>query len=123
MELTERVNPIKITDKETNRVYVLDFDRDAVIFAENRGFDWDEVGNKPATLIPFIWYVAFRRYDKKISMEKTTKLLEELGGMKQAWLLRLRELYNQSMAALIADPDLEGKEDEAKNGNLTVELD
>lgn len=122
MELTERVNPIKLTDKETNHTYILDFNRDTVRFAEERGFDWDEVGNKPATLIPLIWYTAFRRYDPRISLDKTTKLLEDLGGMKPSWIVRLRELYNQALTSLIAQDTADGEE-EVKNAKVTVELD
>lgn len=122
MELTERVNPIKVIDTETNHTYILDFNRDTVRFAEERGFDWDEVGNKPATLIPLIWYTAFRRYDPRISLDKTTKLLEDLGGMKPSWIVRLRELYNQALTSLIAQDTADGEE-EVKNAKVTVELD
>lgn len=122
MELTERVNPIKVIDTETNHTYILDFNRDTVRFAEERGFDWDEVGNKPATLIPLIWYTAFRRYDPRISLDKTTRLLEDLGGMKPSWIVRLRELYNQALTSLIAQDTADGEE-EVKNAKVTVELD
>lgn len=119
---SDRVAPIKITDKETNHVYVLDFNRESVQFAESNGFDWDLVSSQPATLIPLIWYCAFRRYDRRISRDKTTQLLEDLGGMRVDWLKRLKELYDQSMASLIADPDKANEED-AKNAKLTVSLD
>ena len=122
MKITDRVNPIKITDKETNHVYTLDFNRETVQFAEDRGFNWNLVGEKTATMIPLIWYCAFRRYDKRISLEKTTKLLEDLGGMRVEWLARLHELYDQSMASLIADPD-KPEDDDGKNAMLTVSLD
>lgn len=111
------VAPMKVFDDETNRTYTLDFNRDTVRFAEDRGFTWDAVGDRPATLVPFIWYCAFRRYDPRISLEKTTKILEDLGGMKPKWIKRLRELYDQALVTLIADDD-----DEVKNGHLTVEL-
>ena len=123
MTITERVNPIKITDKETNHIYVLDFSRDTVNFAEENGFDWDQIGTKPATMIPLLWYCAFRRYDRRISFDKTTQLLEDLGGMRMEWIKRLHELYDQSMASLIADPDKVDSEDNAKNAMLTVTLD
>jgi len=120
MELTEKVNPIKVKDLETNHTYVLDFNRETVEFAEARGFTWDEVGDKPATLIPLIWFVAFRRYDSRISKAKTDKLLEDKGGLKPKELKRLRELYDQCLAPLIADDDAE---EDAKNAKVTVELD
>ena len=72
-------------------------------------------------MIPLIWNAAFRRYDKKLSMEKTTKILETLGGMRPEWLARLKQLYDQSLASLIADPD--ETEEEGKNAKMTVSLD
>lgn len=117
MEELKQIAPMKVFDDETNRTYTLDFNRDTVRFAEDRGFDWDEVEKRPATLVPLIWFVAFRRYDPRISFEKTTKLLEDLGGMKPKWIRRLRELYDQALTTLIADDN-----DEVKNGHLTVEL-
>lgn len=120
---TEKVAPIRIKDAETNHTYILDFSRETVQFAEDRGFDWDLVGTKPGTLIPLIWFCAFRRYDRRISYEKTTQMLEDLGGMRTDWLRRLRALYDQSMASLIADPDKEESEEDAKNAKLTVSLD
>ena len=119
---SERVSPIKIKDAETNHTYILDFSRETVQFAEARGFDWDIVGSQPGTMIPLIWYCAFRRYDRRISLEKTTQILEDLGGMRTDWLKRLRALYDQSMASLIADPDKEEDEEAAKNAKLTVSL-
>ena len=121
MELKEKVNPIKITDTETNRIYTLDFNRDSVRFAEDRGFTWDALGERPATYIPIIWFAAFRRYEPRISLEKTTKILEDLGGMKPSWVVRLRELYDQALVSLISNDDTETEED-AKNAKMTVEL-
>ena len=39
----ERVNPIRITDTETGETYVLEFSRESVKFAEQRGFKISEL--------------------------------------------------------------------------------
>ena len=119
MELKEKVNPIKITDEETGKVYILDFNRETVQFAEDRGFTWEAVGDRPATMIPLIWYTAFRRHDPRISLDKTTKILEKLGGIQPKWVKRLHELYDQALVSLIADDSDEGA---SKNAKMTVEL-
>lgn len=111
------IAPMKVYDDETNRTYILDFNRDTVRFAEERGFKWDDFEDHIATYVPLIWFCAFRRYDPRISLEKTTKLLDDLGGMRPKWIKRLRELYDQALSTLVADDD-----DEVKNGHLTVEL-
>lgn len=120
MELTERVKPIRLTEKETGREYILDFTRETVRFAEDRGFDWDELGNKPATLIPLIWYTAFRRYEPRMAFNKAEKLLEDAGGLSPKMIARLKELYDQALASLVAD-DTEDEE-KAKNAKVTVTL-
>lgn len=120
MELKEKVNPIKITDDETGKVYILDFNRETVKFAEDRGFTWDDVGDRTATLVPLLWYTAFRRYDPRIGLDKTSKMLEDLGGMKPKWIKRLHELWDQALAPLIGEDD---DDESVKNAKMTVELD
>ena len=120
MELAEKFNPMKVVDHESNRTYILDFSRETVEFAEARGFTWELLGERPATLLPLIWYVAFRMHDPRISKEKTDKLLKEKGGLKPKELKRLHDLYDQCLAPLIANDD---DEEDAKNAKVTVELD
>lgn len=122
MATFEKVEPIKITDNNTGEIYTLDFSRDTVRFAEERGFVWDEIGTRPATMVPIIWYTAFRRYNPRVSYAKATEILEKLGGMKPNWITRLRELYDQSLISLISVDESEGDEDKAKNAEMTVEL-
>lgn len=117
MEATKREDPMVIRDEENNRVYTLDFTRGTVRFAEARGFEWDLIEHQPATMIPIIWYTAFRRYDERISFEKTEKLLERLGGFKPKYAKKLRKLYEQCLETLIATDE----DDDEKNG-LKVEL-
>lgn len=122
MELNERVNPMKVTDNETGKTYILDFNRETVEFVENRGFSWDILGDRPATLLPLIWFAAFRRYNPRISKEKTDKLLENMGGLKPKQIKRLKDLYDQCLAPLIASDDEDNEADQG-NAKVTVELD
>lgn len=120
---SERLNPIKIKDAETNHTYILDFNRESVKFAESRGIDWNDIDHMPYTMIELIWYCAFRRYNKNISMEKTTAILERLGGMRREWMERLNGLYLQTLSPLIADSEKPFTEEDAKNVGMTVSLD
>lgn len=115
MEIGKTLEPMRYEDPETGREYVLDFNRESVEFAEGRGFDWDYVGSRPMTMIPLIWYVAHRRYNPRIAKEKTDKLLIARGGIKPKELRKLRELYDQTFAPLIAEDDPEDEEGEGKN--------
>ena len=115
--MSEKINPIILHDKGQD--YVLDFDLESVKFAEALGFIWDEMATKPATMIPNLWFAAFRRYNKKVSRREADELLEKIGGMTKEISNRLAELYFQAISGLISDED---SADERKNAEVTVEL-
>lgn len=121
-EKITRIEPIRITDKETHHEYILDFDRAAVEFCESRDFDWDLIVVKPVTMIPLVWWASFRRYQQnKVSRAEADALLEKIGGMTPAILARLRQLYDQGIESLINLED-EADEEAAKNSMVTVEM-
>ena len=110
----ERVKPIVIKDNENNREYTLEFDRDSVRFAENRGFKLNEVDEYSMTKVPeFFWY-AFRMHHKSISMTQAEEILRQIGGLTEPIAKRLVELWYQTYNSL-------GSE-ETKNPNMAVEL-
>lgn len=114
----ERINPIRITDKESGEVYELDFNRDSVAFAERSGFKLEDVGDFPATKIAEFFYYAFRWHHKKMSRGQTDKLLEKLGGVTGRMLERLIELYQQAVVA----NNIQDEDELAENPHVTVEL-
>jgi len=115
----ERVKPIKITDNETGKVYELDFCRESVRFAEQRGFEPEDVAKYPVTKFPEFFFYAFRMHHREVARSQTDRLFERLGGFSPNFLERLVLLYNQ---ALTANNVVESDEDMGKNGNLGVEL-
>lgn len=115
--MAKKLNPIRITDAETSEVYELDFSRESVKFAEQRGFKISELLDFPQTNIPSLFYLAFRKNHKDVARDKTDKLLEAMGGLTNAELSRLVELYNQPNESLIIQGD-GGR----KNCRVTVEL-
>lgn len=112
-----RVNPMRLTDPETNETYVLEFSRDSVRFAEQRGFKISELTDFPQMNIPAFFFYAFRKNHRGVARDKTDKLLEDLGGLTTAELERLIQLYNQTNESLIIT-----EEGGRKNSRLTVEL-
>ena len=105
MTIKEKKEAIKITDTENNRVYVLDFDLESIKYAQNNGFLWEEIDTRSATLIPLIWYTLFRRHEKNVSMAEAEKLLKRLGGMSEALIVHIRQLWEQTLAPLYADEE------------------
>lgn len=118
MENTERVNPIRIKDNETDDVYVLDFDRESVKFAEMRGFKYTEVGDFPQTNVPALFYYAFRKNHKNVSRDKADKIRDELGGLTGDEISRLIALFLQPLNDLIVTD----AEERSKNSRMTVEM-
>jgi len=115
----ERVDSIHITDNLSGEVYELDFNREAVVFAENRGFQLSDVTEFPVSKLPELFFYSFRWHHRNVSKQKTDRLYERLGGLSTDFIERLVLLYNQAaMSNTIAD----STEDMGKNGNLAVEL-
>ena len=111
-----RVKPIRFT-AENGEVYTLEFSRDTVRFAEQRGFMIDELTAYPQTNIPALWYFAFRMHHRNVARSQSDAMLDSLGGLTARELERLVQLYNQTFESLIVD---EGEE--RKNSKVTMEL-
>lgn len=118
IDIQDKVNPLHITDNERGIVYELDFSRESVKFAENRGFKIDEIAVFPVTRIPELFYYAFRKNHKNVARSQADKLLDEMDGLSNAVLERLVQLYNQAALTHLIATD----EDTEKNSKVTVEL-
>lgn len=114
----EKLNPMKITDAETGKVYELDFDRAAVLYAERKGFKVAETGDYPTTMIPDLFAYAFRKNHPNVPRNKIDEIRESLGGLTGEELGRLSELYNRAAISNVVVLDEEAR----KNGRMTVEL-
>lgn len=114
----ERVQPIRITDKETGNVYELDFCRESIKFAEARGFKKEDIFDFPVTKIPEFWFYAFRMHHKSVARNQTDALLEKMGGLTPQVAARLIDLYDQAATS----NNIQDEEDLAKNSKVTVEL-
>lgn len=111
------VKPIIIKCKDEE--YTLEFNREAIKFAEARGFKFDDVANFPMTKLPELFFYAFRMHHKNVARDKTDKILfEELGGIPQGLIERLAELYAQPFEVL----NVVEEDGERKNSKWTVEL-
>lgn len=117
--MEDRIEPIRITDNDTNKVYELDFNRESVRFVENQGFKIDEVFDFPNINIPKLFYFSFRMHHKNVSLNQTAELLDKMGGLTEKIAVRLIDLYRQ---ATMANNVVQQEEDLGKNSHVTVEL-
>lgn len=111
------VKPITLSDDRGN-VYVLEFNRSAIKFAEARGFKVQALEDGVSMSgIEDLFFYAFRMHQPEKSKADTDKILyEELGGLREGMLERLVELYLAPFNTLITS------EDSVKNSKMTVEL-
>lgn len=119
----ERIQSIRLTDKKgiigtAGDVYELDFCRESVAFAEGRGFKIEEVADFPVTKTSDLFYYAFRMHNRRVSRDKTDKLMKEWGGIPESVLKRLIELYSQAMTS----NNIQTDEEAEKNAAVSVEL-
>ena len=117
--MEERVDSIKVTDNRTGMVYELDFNRESIVFAEDRGFQLSDVAKYPVSKLPELFFYAFRAHHRNVSKANTDRLLERLGGMSPQFIERLILLYNQAM---LSNNIADSTEDMGKNGEMAVEL-
>lgn len=115
-EVSEKVKPIVIHDEEHQKDYTLEFSRDSVLFAEQRGFAVADIDRYPMVKLPELFFYAFRMHHPNVSKAYTDKILfDDLGGMPDGMAERLGELYAAPYKALDGGS-------KSKNPQMTVEL-
>ena len=115
----DRVKPIVIRDRENGIEYTLQFNRSSVEFTNSQGFKMSELMDNVETMLPILFYGAFRMHHRNIARSTTDKMLwEEISPVSQDFIVRLIDLYTEPRQALINDDP----EAERKNPNMTVEL-
>ena len=117
----EGIQPIRITDNETGKVYTLEFNRKTVERMERGGFIVSEASSKPLTGVATLFHGAFYKNHPGITREQTDKMLYDISSSDKLRLFdRLAALYNEPINALLG-----GDEDDAvegKNAKFTVEM-
>lgn len=111
------VNPIILKDTETEKTYTLRFTRNTVRKMEQNGFDVSDLEKHPMSRVPEMFHGAFLADQPFMKREQTDKILfEDLGGVSDAMLERLGQLYAEPFNTLIVGAD------EPKNRKMTVEM-
>lgn len=86
--------------------YKLEFNRASVVFAERAGFVADQIGDKPMTMLPLLFFAAFRKNQPNISREETDHILfDVLGGLSKEVVERLVKLYIEPTKTLYRAED------------------
>ena len=114
----KQIKPIILKDESNGDVFVLEFDRASVKFAESRGFNINTLdAGLNMSAIEELFFYSFRKHQMKITKADTDRFLyDKLKGMPDGMIERLVELFLLPFNTLVQD------EDEVKNATMTVEF-
>ena len=115
---SRNVEPIKLRDNVTGDIYLLEFNRATVKYAEDRGFRVNALdeGAVVSTTEELFWY-AFKMHQPNISRAETDRILyDKLKGLPKGMMERLVDLYLEPVYTLGQS------EEDAKNATMTAEF-
>lgn len=96
----------KITITYDKKTYDLEFSRNAVKQMEQQGFVFDQVSDKPMTMIPMLVYGAFMKHNKGIKRSLVDEIYEHLtnkmgdGDTETGFIHALMEMYAETVTTL-----------------------
>ena len=93
--------------------YELCYTRESVRQIEAQGFVLEEVGTKPTTMIPLLFYGAFFVHHRGIKRKLTDEIWEQIKG--EEIIKALAEMYSETIA------DLMGVEEDSNPNRIVWE--
>lgn len=102
----------QITVSYRNNDYLLEFNRTTAKQIEDQGFVLDQVGEKPATMIPLLVYGAFAMHNRGIKRSLVDEIFKNLVNKagkdgEEGFILLLSEMYAESVSVLMDDDSIE----------------
>lgn len=94
------MSEIVLHDSNSNVDYRLTFTRDSVRKLESMGFNLEEVGTKPMTMIPLLIRGAFLANHPSVSAKVVESLYDEMSG-KESFMEALVEMYSNTLNSLL----------------------
>ena len=116
--MKDRVKPITLT-LDNGKKYVLDFDRDSALYAEEHGFSITDAEKSPLSSSYKIFYFAMLKNHPEVTYEFAKDFIDkQFGGvakLPKGFIARLGELYTSTFGSL-------NDEEEVKNPHVTVDM-
>lgn len=104
----------QISFEYEKKAYTLEYTLKTAGQANDDGFVLEQLGEKPALMIPKLVYWAFVRHQKWITRKQTEDIFGWIKD-KQGFISALAEMYAEAVNALIDDD-----EDNSGNANWTL---
>lgn len=98
----------KITVSYQDKEYVLEFSRTTAKQIEDQGFVLDQLGDKPATMIPLLVYGAFMKNNRGIKRSLVDEIFENIVNKigdeaEEGFINVLGEMYAETVSTLVGD--------------------
>lgn len=87
--------------------YTLGFNRESVKQLESTGFKINEIADKPATMIPMLFYGAFAKNHKGIKRKLVDEIFDNING-KTELIQVLGESYAETLSTILESESNEG---------------
>lgn len=94
---------IKLTDPSTGTTYTLEFDRDAVVYAERIGFDITKASTAYATDTVALFRAAFHKNHQYVTDAVIDGIWDRLPGKSEVMQV-LIEMFVEPYNALLSEP-------------------
>lgn len=96
----------KITVSYQDKEYVLEFSRMTAKQIEDQGFILDQLGDKPATMIPLLVYGAFMKNNRGIKRSLVDEIYEHIVNKvgsegEEGFINILGEMYAETVSTLV----------------------
>lgn len=99
----------KITIPYNGKTYTLEYNRRIAATMEKQGFNINELGDKPATMIPLLFHGAFLMHHSNTKGETKEKIYDGLKNRSKL-VQALAEMYAEAYNTLFDDGEDEGDE-------------
>lgn len=102
----------QITVTYKGNEYTLGFTRYTAKAIEDQGFVSDQVGDKPATMIPLLVYGAFMQYNRGIKRTLVDEIYDNIVGKigkdgEEGFVQVLLEMYAETVTTLMDDKSID----------------
>ena len=93
-----------ITLKYNDATYTLEFTRRTVSRLEEAGFNINEIGDKPATMIPILYEGAFWAHHRMANNDIIWEIYDTIKD-KEGLMRKLAEMYAEPIETLFNEPE------------------
>ena len=96
--------PKTITFTYEGKIYTLEYCRKTASLIEGRGFSIDEVGSKPNTMLPLLFWGAFQMHNRGTTTETTDEIFKRI-TKRDALFGKLIDMYAETVNTLTDEPE------------------